>query len=179
MLKNVTYKLKLIYLGIGFIVFLFFSFKLAINRTRELKKQCNSYELKLSQLKNAPQQIAIIKSKLSEIDKSVGGKNIDQINFEELIIEHVSSYCKVNNIVLKEYPGIHTYSQQDYSTETCKITVEGSFNKLLRLAYGIEQNFSYGKVSSLNFYTEKNYKTKNLELLLEIYVQNIKMLNDE
>ncbi len=179
MFKNLTYRLKLIYLGVGFIVFLFLSFKLAINKTFDLKKQCNNYEMQLSQLKNAPQQMAVIKSKLNEIDQRVGVKNIDQINFEELIIEHVSNYCKNNNLVLKDYPGIHKFSQQDYITETCKITVEGSFIKLLRLAYGIENNFSYGKVSSINFYTEKNFRTKNTELLLEIYVQNIKILNNE
>ena len=116
---------------------------------------------------------------MEEIDRRVGGKSIDQINMEELIIEHISSFSKQNNIVLKEYPGIHYYSQQDYITETCKLTVEGSFIKLLKLAYSIEQNFSYGKVSSLNFYTEKNYKTKKIELLLEIYVQNIKMIKHE
>jgi len=179
MFKNLTYRIRLVYLGVGFIIFLFLVFKLAINRTIDLKKQCNQHEMQLSKLQNAPQQMAVIKSKLHEIDNRVGEKNIDQINFEELIIEKISKYCKSNNLILKEYPGIHTFTQQDYKTETCKITIEGSFKKLLKLAYGIEKDFSYGKVSSLNFYTEKNYKTKKLELLLEIYVQNIKMIKDE
>lgn len=179
MFANLTYRLKFILLGVGFVVFLLISHNLAFKKTFRLKKQCKEIEARLEQSKNAPQQIAIIKSKLEEIDRKVGGKSIDQINLEELIIEHISSFSKRNNLVLKEYPGIHNYNQQDYTTETCKLIVEGSFIKLLKLAYGIEQNFSYGKVSSLNFYTEKNYKTKKVELLLEIYVQNIKVNKDE
>lgn len=179
MLTNLTYRLKFILLGAGFFFFLLVSYNLAFKKTINLKKECKQLEARLEQSKNAPQQIAIIKSKLEQIDQKVGGKKIDQINLEELIIEHISGSCKQNDLVLKEYPGIHNYSQQDYTTETCKITVEGSFIKLLKLAYGIEQNFSYGKVSSLNFYTEKNYKTKKVELLLEIYVQNIKMRKHE
>lgn len=179
MFGNLTYRLRLILLAVGFFLFLLITYNLAFKKTFRLKHEYKELEASLEQSKNAPQQIAIIKSKLEEIDSRVGGKNIDQINLEELIIEHISSFSKQNNLVLKEYPGKHIYHQQDYITETCKLTVEGSFIKLLKLAYGIEQNFSYGKVSSLNFYTEKNYRTKKTELLLEIYVQNIKMKNDE
>ena len=174
MFSNLTYRLKFIILGISFLVFLIISHNLAFKKTFRLKRECKEIEARLEQSKNAPQQITIIKSKLEHIDQKVGGKSIDQINLEELIIENISSFCKQNMLVLKEYPGIHNYKQQDYITETCRLTVEGSFIKLLKLAYGIEQNFSYGKVSSLNFYTEKNYRTKRVELLLEIYVQNIK-----
>jgi hypothetical protein len=179
MFANLTYRLKFILLAAGFVLFLIVSYNLAFKKTFRLKSECTEIEARLEQSKNAPQQIAMIKAKLEEIDRKVGGKSIDQINLEELIIEHISSFCKLNDLVLKEYPGIHNYSQQDYTTETCKLTVEGSFIKLLKLAYGIEQDFSYGKVSSLNFYTEKNYKTKKVELLLEIYVQNIKMRKHE
>ena len=179
MFGNLTYRIKLMILGIGFVLFLIITYNLAFKKTFNLKRECRNIEARLEQSKNAPQQITMIKSKLEEIDRKVGGKSIDQINIEELIMEHISSFCKLNKLVLREYPGIHNYSQQDYTTETCKLTVEGSFLKLLRLAYGIEQNFSYGKVSSLNFYTEKNYRTKKEELLLEIYVQNIKMSNYE
>ncbi len=179
MFNNLTYRIRFILLGVGFFLFLIITFNLAFKKTFRLKKDYKQLETRLEQSKNAPQQIALIKTRLEEIDQKVGGKSIDQINLEELIIEHISSFSKQNNLVLKEYPGIHTYSQQDYTTETCKLTVQGDFIKLLKLAYGIEQNFSYGKVSSLNFYTQKNYRTKEVELLLEIYVQNIKMKNDE
>ena len=179
MLNNLSYRLKFIYLSIGFVLFLFLTFKLAINRTFEIKKQCKYYKEQLSKVENAPTQMALIKTKLDGINQRVGNKSLSQINFEELIIEHVSRYCKNHSLILKEYPGMHIFSQQDYCTETCKITVEGDFIKLLKLAYGIEHTFSYGKVSSLKFYTKKNIQTKNIELLLEIYVQNIKMQNHE
>ena len=65
MFQNLTYRLKLIWLGVGFIIFLFLAFKLAFNRTFQLKKQCTEFEVQLDQLKNAPQQMAVIKSKLN------------------------------------------------------------------------------------------------------------------
>ena len=178
MINKLTYKTKIIYLAIGFVVFLFLSFKLAINKTISIKLQCTEIEKQMEQLKTAPQQISLIKSKLDAIDAQVGDKRIDQINLEELIIEHISTFCKYNNLVLKEYPGIHQFKQQNYLTETCKLTIEGGFIKLLRLANDIERNFSYGKVSSLNFYLQKNFSTKKNELLMEIYVQNIKMIKE-
>jgi hypothetical protein len=173
------YRKRLIILSIGIVLFFIISYNLAFKKTINLISKCNEIEAQINQLKSAPQQMRVIKTKLEEIERKIGGKSIDQIDLEELVIEHISSYCKQYKLVLKEYPGIHNSSQQDYTTETCKLTVEGGFIKLLLLAHGIENDFSYGKVSSLNFYTEKNYRTKKMELLLEIYVQNIKMRDNE
>lgn len=52
--------------------------------------------------------------------------------------------------------------------------MEGTFHKLLRLVYELEQKHRVGRIAGVKFFSEENRKTKELRLQAQIYVQNFK-----
>jgi len=132
-------------------------------------------EQQLSMAENAPEKIAGIKNRIAEIETRIGSNQSMEVDFQDLLLEKVSGYCKLNNLVLKEFPQTHSFSQQDYLIETNTIVVEGGFIKLLKLVYSLENDFEIGKVVSVKFSTKEDFRSKQLCLSAIIYYQNIKM----
>lgn len=181
MLMNLTYKQKNIGLLVIAFVFAFIAYFGAVKHTFALYSSCTDFESKLSEINDAPKQIAYIEKQLKDFDNIFGKNDNYNEQYQQYIMETVSNYCNVNNVVLKEFPKPFVFTEQDFIVETNKITVEGSFGKLLNLAYLIEQKKKLGKISSLLFQTF----TRNIEnqkytyLSLTIYLQHIKSIKNE
>jgi len=175
LLKNLSYKKKFRYLIIGFALLLLISWQASIKKTLVLKSECSDMEQQLSMAENAPEKIAGIKNRIAEIETRIGSNQSMEVDFQDLLLEKVSGYCKLNNLVLKEFPQTHSFSQQDYLIETNTIVVEGGFIKLLKLVYSLENDFEIGKVVSVKFTTKEDFRSKQLCLSAIIYYQNIKM----
>jgi len=153
---------------------LFIGYHLAVKKTFHLKSECSQIEKDMAELKDAPGQILNLKKKLGSLDNSVHIAFNKKQTIQDYLLEQIADYCSKNNILIKEYPKPHVYSKDDYTIETNHITLAGPYINLLKLLYHIEQKYRLGKVSSARFYTEINDKTKVNELILELYIQNIK-----
>lgn len=173
MFKNLTYKKKTRYLLIGFAVFLLLSYQLSISNTFEARSECKTYEEQLKFIEDAPQKIAIIESQLAQIENRIGKNTVAQGDFQKLLLEKVSKYCQLNNLILREFPETNSFSRQEYLVETNVVVVEGPFIKLLKLVYELEQKSRIGKVVALQFSAKKDLKTNVLRLSATIYFQNI------
>lgn len=173
MFKDLTYKKKVRLLVAGFFIFLFISYFLSIKKTFRLKSRCSDFKEKLTYAEHAPAQILQFEKKLKEIENIIG-INIKEFDFQELLYEKVSNYCQENGLILVEFPGTHSYEEQEYEVETNIVVVEGVFLKLLKLVYILEQKDNPGKVVSVKFATKMDYKTRKTRLNTSMYFQNIK-----
>lgn len=147
---------------------------MSIRKTFGLKSQCNDFEEQLISASDAPNKITQLENKLNSINKTIGTNITSDLDFQELLLEKVSNYCNDNKLILKELPQTHIYKNRDYNIETNMVVVEGSFIKLLKLVYMLEQEFKLGKVISVKFESEKDLITKKIRLSASIYFQNIK-----
>jgi len=179
LLQNITYKQKVILLIVGFIVIIILVNKLAIQRTVNLKNQCESIINKLDEAKDAPLAIITIKKRLGFIDDVVGRNLLDADDVQVLILEKCIDYCTKNNLVLINLPRPHKYSDMNFDVQTCIVELEGGYTDLLKLVYLFEQKLSLGKIISISFVKEVDRFTKMDRLKLTIYIQNIKTLNNE
>ena len=158
---------------VGFVFFLYLSYSLSIKNTIDLANQCSIYEEQLKFVKDAPLKIAELQKELNQKEKSLGFSSTKK-EFQEQLLNNISTYCAENDLLLIEVPEVHTYKQHEYKIETYTTIVEGSYIKLLKLLYAIEQKFRIGKVVSVKFSSKKDYKTNELRLTLNMYIQNIK-----
>ena len=179
MLKNLTYKKRVIILIIGLIVLLFIVQRFAIRRTLNLKSQCKTMISKLDEAKDAPVAIINIKNRLNIIEGIVGENILNGDDVQEFILEETSNYCLRNKLILKSLPRPHEYSSNNYTVETCILEVEGGFKGLLKLVYLFEQKLTLGKIASVSFIKEEDRFTKINRLKVKIYIQNIKPINNE
>lgn len=165
-------------MAVGFFIFLLICYFLSIKKTVRLKSQCSDFREKLTFAEDAPVQILALEKRLAEIENLIG-TNIREFDFQELLYEKVSNYCQEDGLILAGFPRTHSYREQEYEVETNIVIVEGMYLKLLKLLYTLEQKDRLGKVVSVKFATETDYRTRKTRLNTSIYFQNIKSNKDE
>lgn len=178
MLTRLTYKYKFFVLIVFIMLASILIYRMAISKTIDKYGQCNKLKIDLEMINDAPQRIANIQIKLKRIENVIG--SIDPtIQNQEAIFELVSNYCNQNHATLIEISNPVLTEKGDFLIETHRIELEGSFIKLNRFIYLLEQKYNIGHVVSVRFQTKQNRKTKRVRLHATVYIQNIKSMNDE
>lgn len=175
MFKGLTYKKRVQYLLIGILVFSWLAYQMSFKKTLALKTEIGNLELQVEKVSNAPSEIQSLQLELNKIDARIGSFMSQGMEFQDVLLDKITGYCKENNLVLKEFPKAHQYRQQDYLVQTNAIVVEGGFIKLLQLVFELERQFEIGKVVSVKFITREDFRTRKLFLGATIYYQNVKM----
>ena len=174
-----SYKQKLILLTFGSFILIILMYSLAVKKTFILRSECKNLTEQLTVADNAPEQIYMLQQKLASIDQLIGANINDNYVLKEQILNYCSQYCSKHNLVIKDFPAIHEYTQENYQVETSKIIIQGNFINILKLIYLFEKEYKIARVVSVNFHSEKNIKTKRKVLEADIYFQNINISNNE
>ena len=174
-----SYQRKLVYLTLGSLVLIILMYTLALKRTFQLKKECKHLEQQLLVADDAPEQINSLKQKLVHIDQLIGANINENYVLKEQILNYSGTYCNKHNLVIKDFPAIHEYTQENYQVETSKIIIQGGFIDILKLIYLFETEYKIARVVSVDFHSEKNIRTKQKVLEADIYFQNINISNNE
>jgi hypothetical protein len=178
MFANISYKNKFYFLCGGFVIALFLVYHIALKSTFELKKQCSELTTRLSLVDNAPERIAGLENQISHLNTFLASGQQSVQSGKDLLLDAISRFCQKNMLVLREFPDEHVFVRNKFEISTSIVTVEGGFIKLLRLLYLLETNKSYGKISSADFYSYTDKKTKKNKLNLTIYVQTIRKTSE-
>ena len=179
MFENLSYKRKnrLLFGAAG--LFLFLSYWMAFKSTFTLCSEVRDLEAQIELANDAPQKVAILQSRLAELDMLPGIKQNADTSIQQELLGIVTGYCKGSGIVLREFPRTLVSEEGEYRVETNVFTVEGGFSKLLQLVYLLEQKNRLGKIASVQYNAKKDVRTKMLSLTASVYVQNIKKINNE
>jgi len=172
--KRLTYKTRFWILCGLILVFMIVAWKLAIKKTVDLNKSNNEITGKLENIEDAPIRINLLDKKHDELNQLIGKSiNLDS-DLHKQLLERVGNYCKNYKITLREFPALHEVDQQDFIIETSNFKMEGGYIKILKLLKLLETEYKIGKVVSVDFYSERNAKTKTKALFARFYIQNIK-----
>ncbi len=178
MLNNLSNKHKSIVLFIGMLFAIISTYNLAFEKTLDLKSQCSKITGKLNHLENAPRHINEITAQIENIDHRVG-KNKQFVDAEELLLEKAGRLCQQEDVIFKEFPGNHTVTNKEYQLVSYSLILQGEFISLLKILYELEQDFPYGKIAAVHFFTEKDVRTGKKELNMKMIIQSIKLKEDE
>lgn len=170
--QNFTYKQKNWMLLGGIILFALIVYVMAVGKTIDMAAECAELQGQIKSTGNAPEKIAQLQAKLKELDAKAGVSN-DSIEFQQALLEKVTTYCANNKVSLKEFPANHLYTTNEVEVETSQLKLEGGFSNLLNLVFSLEQNERIGKVISVCYETKTDVRTKQVSLTAKIYVQNV------
>ena len=170
MFKRLSFKQRVKLLPAGFLIALLLIYWIAVRDTFKIKQNCKALTEESRNAGDAPQQIVIIQSKLSEIN-TIAGKNSG--NETDPLLTFISN-SKTAQINLVDYQPVHTFQHQNYMVETRIAVFESSYVNLLKFLYHLEKDFKSGKLVSVKFQTETNLKTERKRLLMTLYIQSIR-----
>lgn len=179
MAERKTYNKKVKLLAIGVVVMLFLSYYFSFRKSINSYSEYRDYKNQLENIQTAPAEISDVEQQLATIERSVGMNPDTSTDFQKILLEKVSGYCQQNNVVLREFPQTIYFNNQDFEVETNQVVVEGSFVKIITLVYNLEQKFRLGKIVSLRFASQKDYKTGSIKLFATLYFQNFKKVRNE
>jgi len=168
-----TIKKKLLLTGLISVVGIALSFQLSFNKTISLYKKYQVVLEERNQSTNLPQQVNLLQQQLSEIAGTIGSSEDGIKNKRALVIDRVSNFCNNNTIRVRELPSPIVIHKSDFTIETNIVKTEGPFINLLKLVDNLEKENTFGKVISVNFFSEIERVTKSRELNCEIFIQNI------
>lgn len=180
MISTLTYKRKNTLLLIGSVLFMLICYSLSISKSIEAYELNQELKSVISQQKTLPSKKLTLIKELKALDSNeIRNKtNYGGNTNEQIILAFVSNYCKESKLLLKEFPKTFRTQQNEYELQTNYFNVSGSFSKILRLIYLLEQTKKIAKVSSVDFQTKTDLYTNARDLNATIYLQQIIKKNE-
>jgi hypothetical protein len=173
-----TYRKKNKALLAAGVILLLLAYLLSIKRTIAVYREVSALASESELAANAPAKAAALEKQLREIDDLLGTQHRTD-DIQQSLLGTITEYCKEHNTVLREFPKTVYHEEKDLAVETNVFTVEGSFARLLRLVYLLEQESRSGRISSAKFFMKKDPKTHTSALNVTIYLQNLKKTGNE
>ncbi len=160
------------------VVFSIASYALAISKTVEERSTYVELTEKMLGAKSLTVDLQKWKALNLQLDGRLGGEMILS-GFQENLLGSVGKFCSQNDLTLSDFSEPFEGHEGGYSIETIILKIEGDYKPLLQLVHHLETGFKGGKVASVLFATEKNYRKNREELFLELYIQKVKIQKDE
>ena len=164
-----TSKKKYQLLCLGTILFFFIAWQLAFGKTWAAYQQTHQIQNKLVQAGNAWQEIEYYEQQLKKINKQSS-----RIFTPELLFSEVTNFCQKKKLAIIQMPLSTKYIEQGIEVLHNPIQVKGSFKATVELLHELEQKQQLGNIVSVEFKTKRNIKSRQLELITTLYLQNIK-----
>lgn len=161
----------------GLILTLFLAYKLSF------KKAIIEYQryTSLQQVEQQSWQVQKDLNRLQErsqlLDNQLGSSKA--WGFEENLLNTVGLFSEENELDVDLFSEPAVGTQNGYRVETILVKVRGDFKALLSLLHYMEKTFRSGRIASVSFEKEMDYKRNREELYLKLYVQNIKPLEND
>jgi hypothetical protein len=173
MLEKLSYKHRYYILLAALALLLIAIYAFAVKKTIAAIAEHKDLSKKIELAANAPQQIVSIEAQLKQMEQLV--VNEKPMDFEQMLLEQVSGFCKNNGLTLMEFPKTTVSIYRDYQIYTNRVVLEGGFKKMVEFIYEAEQKYQIGKVVSVQFKRTKDMRSKRLYLYAYIYFQNIQI----
>ncbi len=170
MFEQISYKRKCVALIVLLVVLIITSYKRSFSITFDAYETLRAARLELDEVSNSQGKINAAKREVLYLDQIIGKKaaNADVVQQEIL-----NSFNKIGNgCDLVELEEIHKASNDYFNIYTNSLILSGNYKNLLEATYYYEQTFDYSRVVSVQFYTEKQPRSKRKKLFERLTFQN-------
>ena len=154
---------------IGCFVILFMAcYKKTFKETITAKLELNKVVETLSKTEVDSYKLATIKNELNQINSNIGGNS----NNVHMVQQDILNFISKSNVNVFSIEDVHEYPENDFMVYTNQIDLEGNYKELTNLLFKLEKQFKSSRLSSVHFYTKKNYQNNTKELHLNLILQN-------
>lgn len=170
---KITQRNKTRILWVGCALFLLIIYSNNISKTVTLYFENADMEAKIANTGDAASRISKLRDKNEKLDQSILRYVNNEPDNHEYLLQEVSTACKKYQLLLHEFPARKSEESFEYLINTSSATVQGSFSSIVKLIYEIEKEKRIAKISSCEFYTMQDPKTKRELLYCKLYLQNL------
>ncbi len=163
-----------IMLGIGFLALLWLSYEFSFSKTIQVKKNYSELKKESEIFSNISQKLLTLKQQDKYYDSILTSKKISfETSFQNNLLSTINSFADSSNITVISFDQPHLFDLDNTITSTYSFSVKGSFEKITRLLFKLEQEYKLGKIVSVNYSKKKNYRRNSVYLECRILLQQI------
>jgi len=168
-------KNKNILLVIGLLLVALGAYFFSLKKTFEINEQLTVLKKQKQLYESAPQQLALLANKEKSLDKVLRENNLTGLSLQNNLLEVLNKEYVGNTYKITSFSEPHIYVNENTKStvSTYQLELSGSYNSLLKIIHKLEQQYSFGNVVHFDFYTQKNYRTRNKTLLCRIFLQRV------
>lgn len=156
-----------------FFLVMLLSYKLAIRKTIDVRKEYLSLKAEEESFQNLPQQLALLSKKEMYLDSILRKLDLGNTSMENSILRTINREAAKNNLNVIDFNPPHVFQQNGTDHTTYNFTFRGNYTDILKALYTIETQSKFGEVSHLNFLKRKNYRTRKPFLEATVFLQKL------
>lgn len=167
-----SYKQKNYFLLVMFILLIMVSYKrsfvLSLNALDEIEAQEKQKEATL----HAQTDIETLTIQIAQLNKNIGKSDINPDKVNQEILAEISAQSMVSDVHLERLEATHVFQTVDFDIYSNLIIVQGAYNGILELAYHMENDFEYARLTNIEVFKEKDHSSKKEKLYGKLLFQH-------
>jgi hypothetical protein len=158
----------------SFILMLFVSYKLSIQKTIQASKEYQTNFDKKELLKNIPNQLSLLSAKEQHLDKQLSLLNVDNSSMQNSLLKFLNREAGENKVKIIEFNSPHVVHKDENISETQIFTLEGGYSNILNVIHAIENKGNFGAISHMEMEKKKDYRSKRTYLQASVFLEQLK-----
>lgn len=155
-----------------FLAFLL-SYKFAFEKTILLAKEVSQLEQKaigLSELASLNMQLS---QREKQVDSILSSNNLKNTSIQNGLLNFLNDQKANSSIQIVAFEEPHRFESENGVLVSYSFNLTGDYDDILNLVYKLEQELSFGSVTSLKLKTKRDYKTRRTLLHCNIIIENV------
>lgn len=171
--EKLSYQRKFLLLCLAVVIIGVVAYYLSFSRTFEQLAVHTDLNKKVTQVAHVQRDLSNLQTHSVELPDNIGSAQVDLGDFNHQLLHTVGHFCEKNNLLLADFAEPTIGVDKGYEVETGILTIGGDFKPLIQLISLLQRDFKMGRVVSVDFVKEKNYRKNVEELVVKVYVQKI------
>ncbi len=172
MFDRFTYRQKNYGLLVLVVLMFIVSYKRVFSLTLAVQTEIESQELRKADATHAQTDLEMLQVQVMQLNKNIGKSDLEPDKVQQEILRTITAFSNENDVMLDELQATHNYETVDFNIYSNLVAVKGTFNGLLSLAYYMENEFDYARLTNISIYKEKNLTTKKTALYANLLFQH-------
>jgi len=170
MFENLTYKQKFLAIIAISVLLGFTAYKRSFKLTLDAFSEYYELNEKLEEISSSSTTIQEVDTEIRFLDNLLGEESMEPVLVQQEILDFVTH--KSNSVIVFDLAEVHEASDNKFLIYTNQLTIEGSFEELLKMVYEFEKEFPYSRVVNTSFFKKKDFKTRRIKLYAKLIFQN-------
>lgn len=168
-----NYSMKLLIAVSVSIIGLYFSYHFGIRRSVILIKDYNKKQAEIGIINSAPKTLSSLRAYVDSLDNTYGMFSED-MRIQERLLDKIDDFDSLRQTIMVDELSEPIFKTiEDYQLYQQEIVLQGQYKTLLSYLRNLENDYSIGKICSVEFYSENDRKSKREYLYMKLHVQSI------
>jgi len=172
MFDRFTYKQKNYGLLVLFVLMIMVSYKRSFSLTLSALSEIERLETQKREVVHAQSDLESLQIQLIQLNRNIGKADLDPDKVQQEILRTIAWYSEEHEVMLEQLEATHNFETVDFNIFSNLVSVKGTFNGILELAYYVENSFDYARLVNVSIYKKQNPITKKTNLYGKLLFQH-------